>query len=158
MVSVIDCLPGDARRAPAAIIMRAIWDGTVTRSNGRSVIDCLPEERGRDLTAGLARIRRLALLAPVRADRPGGVQRDRDPGEESLSDVVDAARDREGQVRVRDHVGDRVSRIIQPCGYRGSRVTHRFVLSLSLPMAARSRVMRSQVVAGDRGRPPTIAA
>src|ERR1035438_1983026 len=91
MVSVIDCLPGDARRAPAAIIMRAIWDGTVTRSKGGiPVIGCLPEERRDDLTARRTRMKRGALPAPVRADGTVPGQHFLNHGEESPSDGDEA--------------------------------------------------------------------
>src|ERR1039458_7406668 len=123
-----------------------------------SVIAGLSEERRNDLTARRTRMERGALLAPMLPAGTVDPQCCLNPGEESLSDVVDAAIYLVGLIRVRDHVGDRVSRIIQPCGYRGSRVAHRFVLSLSLPIAARSKTMRSQVTAGDGAREKCAAS
>src|ERR1035441_4885295 len=46
---------------------------------------------------------------------------------------------------------DLVGLVAQPVGGYGLSVAHRFVLSLSLPIAARSKVMRSPVAAGDGG-------
>src|ERR1039458_2411218 len=79
----------------------------------------LPEERRDDLTAGLARIRRLTLLTPVRADRPVSVQRDRDRGEERFSEGDEALGVRPVAVLGEADLGSRLS---HPYGYRGSCV------------------------------------
>src|ERR1035438_2590435 len=97
-----------------------------------SVIDCLPEERRGDLTAGLARIGRRTLLAPVRADGTVPGQYLLNHGEERLSDEdhVSCVVDRPGRSGSRlNQVDDHVSRIIQICGYRVSAVAHQAVLS-----------------------------
>src|ERR1039458_8591497 len=118
-----------------------------------SAIDSLPEERRGDLTAGPARIGRLTLLATVPAEGPVDFQCCHNPGEKRLSNGdEDVIRDVGVLVRGAElDQSDRVSHLSQPYGDRGSCVAHRFVLSLSLPIAARSSVMRSQVAAGDGG-------
>src|ERR1035438_8578965 len=95
-----------------------------------SDIRSLPEERRNDLTARRTRVKRGALLAPMLPAGTVDPQCCLNPGEERLGDVVDAAIYLVGLIRVRDHVGDRVSRIIQPCGYRSSCLAHRSVLDL----------------------------
>src|ERR1035438_1771375 len=84
-----------------------------------SVIDCLPEEHGRDLPAGRARIERLTLLTPVPADGPVECQCCHNPGEESLSEGDEALGVRPVAVLGEADLGSRLS---HPYGYRGSRV------------------------------------
>ena len=65
------------------------------------------------------------------------------------TDVLDAADRKTDVARVAALVPFPYLR--EPGGGPVIHVAHRFVLSLSLPIAARSETMRSQVAAGDGG-------